>query len=477
MDQAPANLATEVVPSSPHDDSRPLEQVTGSTLSPDEQVQAAAKRAGQNAPDSYDIPVVPIITTLGMHENSHVTAASNPQPVHPVSSNATAPSDNVHQTPEWSPRASRSSAIQRKANELEAVDPVTVSGKKGASQAPSRNQARPPTPPKSTYFSSRDQIKSGASSSPHSAYPRLSPPEGEGSDELSTCAVGGDTPVTSPSTSVGNSQSGNPTSRKAVEIVEQGRRPIFSEEHRRALETHHRHDAVPADDVIARGATAAAVAATDRDEKAGKHQQHSTLPGSPKSTRFSSIRKLTKGGRHSRSSSKSEDNGLGRALPDLPTGAAFPESTHVINDDVGAPQVPAKDTSLSVSRRGGIVEPTPTVTAAVGPSEHKQHKLTKKPATAADSPPCVSNPLIPTPPGTSTGLRADIDTKDTRAHDASKDAPETGRLIFVNGSHAGATKPKLMDRIKGEVKIMQGTLQGDEAKKMEGRVLKEFGSL
>jgi hypothetical protein len=33
-----------------------------------------------------------------------------------------------------------------------------------------------------------------------------------------------------------------------------------------------------------------------------------------------------------------------------------------------------------------------------------------------------------------------------------------------------------MDRIKGEVMIMRGTLKGDEAKKMEGRMLKEFGS-
>jgi hypothetical protein len=463
VDQAPSNLATEA-----QDNSRPLDPLIGSTLSPDDKVQEGAKHTGQKVPDSSVVPTVPIIATPGQHEHS---VNPSPQPIHLVSSNATAQPNHVHQDFERSSRASRTSSIQQKAQGLTAIVPIKASREKDASEPSFTTQVPSSAPSKRT--SSSDRIKSNAGSGPHSAYTRLPPSKGEGLDELSTRAVGGDTSVTSPSISVENGDSVNSTSRKAAAGIQHAPRPIFSEEHDRALGTRRERETALAAGAITGGATAAVVAAKEGDKTEGKRFQHSTSLGNTKSSRFSGTRKLTKGATHSLS-------GGGRASTDLPAGAAFPESTYVIFDDVGAPQDLTKDpllVPLPVSKGdSSIIEPTPTPAFAAGSPEHKQHKLIKKPPSTVDAPPRVSDPLIRSSPesvGTSTGLRADTGTMDAHVHKAPEGAPETGRLVPVNG---GATKPKLMDRIKGEVKIMQGTLKGDEGKKMEGRRLKEFGS-
>jgi len=437
---------------------------------------------GQKALDSYVVPVVPVIATLSQHEHSNVTATPSPQPIPSVLANATHQPDDAHQHLGWSSRASKSSAIQQKAKELTTAVPGAVAREKGAPEAPPTTQAPWSAPSKSTAFaSSPGNTNSNTSSSPHSAYPHLPPSEGEGLDELSTRAVGGDTSVTSLSTSVGNTESINNPNRKAVAGVEHAPRPIFSEEHSRALGAHRGRDAALAAGANAGGAAVAVVAAKERDKKEMKHVQHSTSPVTPKSGRFSSIRKLTKGRRYSHSSNRGEDIGPGCALTDSPIGAAFPESTYVIEDDTGAPQDLTRDpllVPLPVSHHNsGISGLTPAV--ATGSPEHKQHRLTKKHSPSAGAPPRVSDSSIPTFPqtvDTSTGLRPGVDTKSAHPHQAPDGASETGHFTLVNGHHTGATKPKLMDRIKGEVKIMQGTLKGDEMKKMEGRVLKEFGS-
>ena len=433
----------------------------GSTLSPDEQVQEGVKLAGQEDPDSFVVPVVPIIATLGQHEHP---ANENPQLNHPVSSNTAPPPDHVHPDVEWSTRTSRTSSIQKTAKGL--TDAVLVDGshEKGVSEA----LASSPTSSKST--SSPDRMKPNASSVLHSAYPVS---EGEGLDKLSTRAVGGDTSVTSLSTSVGNGDSENNSTRKGVAGIEHAPRPIFSEEHGRALGTQR--GANPG------GATAAIVAAKERDEREGARFQRSTSPGTTKSSHFSGTRKLTKSTRHSLSGGRTEDPSTGRALTDVPTGAAFPDSTYAnIEDGVGAPQDLSKDPLLAplpVSKVDtGIVEPTTTPAPAARPSEHKHNRLIKKPSPTADTQPRVPDSPIHHSPenlGSSTSLRAGVDTKGTHAFRAPRGAAETGHPTHPNEY---APKPKLMDRIKGEVKIMQGTLKGDEGKKLEGRMLKEFGS-
>lgn len=459
VDQASSNLATEV-----QDDPYPLEQVMGSTLSPDEQVQEGVKLAGQKDPDSFVVPVVPIIATLGQHEHP---ANTNPQLNHPVSSNTMAPPDHVHPDVEWSTRTSRTSSIQQTAKGLTNVALVNGGREMGASGAS-------PTPSKST--SSPDRMKPNASSVLHSAYPVS---EGEGLDKLSTRAVGGDTSVTSLSTSVGNGDSENNSSRKGVTSIEHSPRPIFSAEHGRALGTQR---GAIAGGAIAGGATAAVVAAKERDEREGTRFQHTSSPGITKSSHFSGTRKLTKSTRRSLSGGRTEDPSTGPALTDVPTGAAFPESTYVNNteDGIGAAQDLSKDPLLAplpVSKGDtGIVEPTTTPALAARSPEHKHNRLIKKTSPTADAPLRVADsPIHPSPDnvGTSTGLRADVDTKGTHAYKAPRGAPETGHPIHPNEY---TSKPKLMDRIKGEVKIMQGTLKGDEGKKLEGRMLKEFGS-
>ena len=460
VNQPSSNYATEV-----QDNSQPLEQVIGSTLSPDEDVQEGAKRAGRKVPDSYAVPVVPIIATLGEHE--HPTNA-NPQPNHPVSSNAAVQPNNVHPDVNSSPRTSRTPEAQQKVEELDTVVPVNATGEKATSGALSTTQAPSTASSKST--SSPDRIKSNSSGVPHSAYPLVPPSDGESLDKLSTCAVGGDTSVTSLSTSVGNGGSETNSCKKLVVGTEHSPRPIFSEEHDRALGIRRGRDAALPADAIAGGATAG-VAAKRRGEKEGTHFQRSTSPGTTKSSHFSGTRKLTKGARRSLSGGRTVDTGVGHPLTDTPAGAAFPESTNVIEGGVGAPQDLSKDPRLAPlpTSRGdsSIVEPTTIPAFAAGSSEHKPHKLTKKHSPTADAPPRVSESSIrPSHEngGTLTGLRSDVDTKG---------APETERPILGNGS---AHKPKLMDRIKGEVKILHGTLKGDEGKKMEGRMLKEFGT-
>ena len=429
VDQPTSNLATET-----QENSHRLEQVIGSTLSPDGDVQEGAKHAGQKVPDSYIVPVVPIIATLGQHGHP---ADTKLQLIPLVSSNPTTQPNHVPQDVEWSSRAARASAIQQKAEGLAAVVPVIPGREKGAPEASSITQAPSSTRSKST--SSPDGIRSSAGSRLHSAYP-LPPSECEGLDELSTRAVRGDTSIASLSTSIGHSDSVMNTSSKAVAGIGHAPRPIFSEEHGRALATQHgRHEAL-ATGAIAGGATSAVVAAKERDNKEGKrfHFQHSTSPGVTKSSSPSGTRKLTKGTSHSLPD-KAESTGHGRANTAPPAGAAFPESTYAIDDDVGALQDLTKDPLLAplpVSRGDSrFVESTPTPACTAGSLEHKRHRLTKRPSPTADAPPRVSD----------------------------------------NGGTT-ATKPKLMDRIKGEMKIMQGTFKGDEEKKMEGRILKEFGS-
>ena len=441
----------------------------GSTLSPDKDVQEGARLAGQDVPDSFVVPVVPIIATLGQHE--HPTNA-NPQPIHPTSSNTTTQPNNVHPYPDVE-RSSRTltSATQKNAKGPTNVVPVNGGRQKGASTALFTTQAPSPTPSKSTP--SPDRTTPNSSSFPHSAYPEPSPSEGDSLDQLSTRAVGGDTSVTSLSTSVGNGDSENNSSRKGVTGIEHAPRPIFSEEHGRALGTQRGRDAALTADAIAGDATTAAVAAKEGDEKEATRFQHSASPGTTKSRRFSGTRKLHKSTGNSLSGGKFEETSAGRAPTDLPTGAAFPQSTYVVEDGVGAPQDLSKDPLLAplpVDRGGsGIVEPT----TKAGSPEHKHHRLTKKHSPTAGAPPRVpASPIRPSTEnlGTSTSLRADAETKGAHAY---KDASETGHHTRGNEY---TPKPKLMDRIKGEVKIMQGTLKGDEGKKMEGRMLKEFGS-
>ena len=429
----------------------------GSTLSPDEQVQEGVKLAGQQDPDSFIVPVVPIIATLGQHEHP---ASANPQLNHPESGNTTTLPDHVHPDVESSTRTSRTPSIQQTAKGLNNTALVNGGREKGAPES----LASSPTTSKST--SSPDRMKPNASSVLHSAYPVS---EGEGLDKLSTRAVGGDTSVTSFSTSVGNGDSENNSSRKGVAGIEHAPRPIFSEEHGRALGTQR--------GAIAGGATAA----KERDEGEGTRFQHSTSPGITKSSHFSGTRKLTKSTRRSLSSGRAEDTSTGHALTDVPTGAAFPESTYAnIKDGGGAPQDLSKDPVLApppVSKGDtGIVEPTPTPVLAARSPEHKHNRLLKKSSPTADAPPRVTDsPIHPSPEnvGTATGVRADVDMKGAHAYKAPRGAPETGHPIHPNDH---APKPKLMDRIKGEVKIMHGTLKGDEGKKLEGRMLKEFGS-
>ena len=433
----------------------------GSTLSPDEDVQEGARHAGQDVPDSFVVPVVPIIATLGQHE--HPTNATPPL-IHPVSNNVTTQPDHVHQDV--------TSAIQKNAKDPTNVVPVNGSPEKGAPEALSTTQAPSPTPSKST--SSPDRTTPNANSFPHSAYPDPSPSEGGSLDQLSTRAVGGDTSVTSLSTSVGNGDSENNSSRKGVTGIEHAPRPIFSEEHGRALGTQRGWDAALTTDAIAGGAP---VAAKEADQKEGTRFQESASPGTTKSRRFSGTRKLHKSTGHSLSGGRTEETSVGRAPTDVPTGAAFPQSTYVVEDGVGAPQDLGKDPLLAplpVERGGnGIVEPT---TTKAGSPEHKHHRLTKKHSPNAGAPPRVSDsPIRPSTEnlGTSTGSRTDADTKGAHLYKAPKGASETGHHTHGNDY---TPKPKLMDRIKGEVKIMQGTLKGDEGKKMEGRMLKEFGS-
>jgi len=415
----------------------------GSTLSPDEDVQEGAKLAGQKIPDSYVVATVPIIATFGKHE--HPTNAS-PQPIQPVSSNVTAQPNPVHPNRESSP--------QQKVEGL-------TSREKGASEALSMTQAPSTTVSKSTP--SPDRIKSNTSSVLHSAYPHLPPSEGESVDGLSTRAVGGDTSATSLSTSVGKGDSEHGSSRNAVAGIGHAPLPIFSEEHGRALRTQRGRDTALPTGAIAGGATADIVAAK---EKEGSRFQHSTSPGNTKSSRFSSTRKLTKSARHSLPVGGGTDD-----TSALAAGAGFPESTYVIEGGVGAPQDLSKDPLLAPlpvsTSHGEFVEPATAPAFAAGSPKRKHHRLTKKPSPPTDAPLRVSESPPRPPPkdvGTLTGSRADVDTKGT---------PETGRPHLVNGS---ASKPKLMDRIKGEVKILQGTIKGDEEKKMEGRMLKEFGS-
>jgi hypothetical protein len=447
-----AESLTPSPPVRPPRDSYPLERVIGSTLSPDEDVQEAARLASQNVPDSYVVPVVPIIATLGKHEH---TANATSQPIHPVSSSPMAQPNPVHPDVESSSHTSRVSPIQRKAEGLSAVGFVNASRENSTPGALSMTQAPLTTGSKS--IPSPDRIKSNPSSVPHSAYPLLTSSEGEGLDKLSTRAVGGDTSVTSLSTSVGNGGSEMSSSRKAVADIEHAPLPIFHEEHGRALGTQRgRVTPLP----TAGSPTVGVVAAKQEN---GTRFQRSTSPGITKSSHFSVTRKLTKHARHSLSGGGTEDTSTaGRASTDLPAGAAFPESTYVIEDGVGTPQDFSKDPHLAPlpvsTGHSGIVE-----TATTGSPERKQHRLIKKHSPTADPPPRVSDSSI-RPSGTLTGLRADVDTKC---------APETGSHTLVNGS---VPKPKLMDRIKGEVKILQGTIKGDEGKKMEGRMLKEFGS-
>jgi hypothetical protein len=428
----------------------------GSTLSPDEDVQEGAKKVL----DSYVVPVVPIIATLGQHDKrSNPTTTSSPRPIQSVSLNTTT-------------QPSKTSAIQKKATKLASV---ADTHEKAVSKGSSTTQESSSTPSKRTdAASSPGQGKSSrASSDLHSVYPIFQSSPGEDLDELSTCAVGGDTSITSLSTGV----CGEVASRSTAAAVEYTSGSIFIEED---SGTHHGRDTALAAGEIAGSATAAAVAMKERDKRDGQPPQCSTSPGSPKSNRFSTIRKLTKGGRHSRSGSASEPISSNRSLAPVPAGAAFPETTYVIEDHVDAPKDLTNDPLLAplpVSHGdSGVGGPTPTpATVAADSPEHKPNKLTKKPSPTASAPPRVSDASTDSSPdavGTSAGQHGE-----GHAHKAPMEVAESSNLIFVNGSHTGAHKPKLMDRIKGEVKIMHGTLRGDEAKKIEGRMLKEFGSV
>src|SRR5258706_1555881 len=247
VDQPSSNPAKDV-----QHNSHPLEQVMASTLSPDEDVQEGARLAGQDVPDSFVVPVVPIIQTLGQHEHP---ANATPQLIHPVSNNTTTqPNHHVHPDVETSSRT-LTSPIHKNPKGPTNVAPVIDGREKGASEASFTPQAASPTPTKST--SSPDRITPNASSVLHSAYPDPPPSEGESMDKLSTRAVGGDTSVTSLSTSVGLGDSENNSSRKRSTGIEHAPPPIFSEEHGRALGTQRGWDAALTADAIAGGATAA----------------------------------------------------------------------------------------------------------------------------------------------------------------------------------------------------------------------------